>query len=168
MSEINDSTTEIELMKKLNIDSWRNLSKDKVLEFASALPDLDKEVALQVVGQFPNLKELVNGALQQVENQAKEAHRFNWRSQKKAHEGYADYRRVLDRELDRDDQSPEARLHILELFKKVVDDEAAKDSENKKFLAFLATTGSAAIVVAIGLASAALGGSSNLRDHNQN
>ena len=39
--------------RALKIDSFRNLSKDKVMQFASMIPYMDKEVAIAIINQFP-------------------------------------------------------------------------------------------------------------------
>ena len=39
--------------KALKIDSFRNLTKDKVMEFTSMIPYMEKEVALEIIKQFP-------------------------------------------------------------------------------------------------------------------
>ena len=43
--------------KALKIDSFRNLSKDKIMQFASMIPYMDKEVAIAVINQFPKFVE---------------------------------------------------------------------------------------------------------------
>ena len=39
--------------RALNIDSFRNLSKDKIMQFASMIPYMDKDVAIAIITQFP-------------------------------------------------------------------------------------------------------------------
>ena len=39
--------------KALKIESFRNLTKDKVMEFTSMIPYMEKEVAMEVIKQFP-------------------------------------------------------------------------------------------------------------------
>ncbi len=39
--------------RALKIDSFRNLSKDKIMQFASMIPYMDKEVAIAIINQFP-------------------------------------------------------------------------------------------------------------------
>jgi hypothetical protein len=34
---------EDELKKALEIDTWKNLSRDKMIKFAATMPDMDKE-----------------------------------------------------------------------------------------------------------------------------
>ena len=37
----------------LGIDSFGNVSKDKIMEFASMIPYMDKDVAISIINQFP-------------------------------------------------------------------------------------------------------------------
>ncbi|MBD8534421.1 hypothetical protein [Plantibacter sp. CFBP 13570] len=122
------------LKKKMGIDSWRNLSKDKFMMFVSELPNMSKEVALKVVEQFPDFKSLVMESLTEVQSQATSGLKANWKSQKKVHKAFADYRKTLNRELDREGLTSDDRLAILALLTEAIDREAAKDSEHKMFV----------------------------------
>lgn len=139
---------EDELKQKIGIESWRNLSKEKFLTFVSELPNMSQEVAIKVVEQFPDFKSLVLGSFDQVQQQATNVVGVNWKSQKKVHKAFAEYREILSSELDRDNLTSEDRFRILELLKKALDDEALKDSEHKAFaLKALGVVASAAVVV---------------------
>lgn len=48
--------SEIDVKKALGIDSFRNLSRENVMRFAALMPDMDKEIALKIVEQFPEFK----------------------------------------------------------------------------------------------------------------
>jgi hypothetical protein len=41
--------TEAEVKKALAIDSFRNMTKDKIMEFVSAIPNMDKDVAIKII-----------------------------------------------------------------------------------------------------------------------
>ena len=43
--------------RALKIDSFRSLSKDKIIEFASMIPYMDREVATAIINQFPKFAE---------------------------------------------------------------------------------------------------------------
>ena len=75
---------EEELKRKMGIESWRNLSKDKFLTFVSDLPNMSNEVAIKVIEQFPDFKSLVLDSLNQIQEQAEKAVGANWKSQKKS------------------------------------------------------------------------------------
>lgn len=49
----------------LKIDSFRNLSKDKVMQFASMIPYMDKEVAIAIINQFPVYADFGKAAIEQ-------------------------------------------------------------------------------------------------------
>ncbi len=45
---------EKEVKEILKIDDFRKMSKNKIVEFVSMLPKMDKEVALASINKFPN------------------------------------------------------------------------------------------------------------------
>lgn len=45
--------TEDSVKKILKIDSFRNMSKDKIMQFVSMIPYMDKDVAIAIINQFP-------------------------------------------------------------------------------------------------------------------
>ncbi|MEU8509564.1 hypothetical protein AB0C40_33740 [Streptomyces brevispora] len=47
-----------DMARKLGISHWRNLSKDKVLKFAAAMPEMATEARLELIEQFPAFKDL--------------------------------------------------------------------------------------------------------------
>lgn len=47
--------TEGEIKKKLKINDWRNLSKEKVMQLIQISPNIDKEVFLKILDQVPHL-----------------------------------------------------------------------------------------------------------------
>lgn len=52
--------TELEVKNKLGIDDFRSIKKDKLIEFVSNIPNMEKEVAIKCIEQFPNFKEYAN------------------------------------------------------------------------------------------------------------
>jgi hypothetical protein len=154
---------EEQVKKALKIDSWRNLSKDKLLDFVAEMPKLDKDVAMRIIAQFPEFKSLVSDGFSQLEKQVKTAHRFNWKSQKRVHEAFKEYRALLNRELDRENLTPEDRWRILDLFNEAVKAEAEKDSENKALIVKILVGAVTVIVALVGLAITFVGGKIGIR-----
>lgn len=153
---------ENQLKQKLGIDSWRNLSRDKFLEFASDLPNMSKDVALKVVGQFPDFRSLVLDSLTEVQEQATNAIEVNWKSQKKVHKAFSEYRKMLSRELDREEVTAEHRLTILRMLQEAIDKESAKDSEHKVFVFKVVSTVGTIAVLGLASALALLGVKTNI------
>ena len=73
--------SEGDLKRALQIDSWRNLSKDKMVQFTSMLPDMDKELAFKVVEQFPEFKKFALDAVDGIEKSFESALNHNKQSQ---------------------------------------------------------------------------------------
>ena len=153
---------EEELKRKMGIESWRNLSKDKFLTFVSDLPNMSNEVAIKVIEQFPDFKSLVLDSLNQVQEQAEKAVGANWKSQKKVHKAFAEYRAILSRELDREGLTSEDRFKILEKLGNAIDKESAKDSEHKAFAYKMFTTVASVVVLGVGAGAAILGGKAKI------
>lgn len=141
--------SEDEIKKALQIDSWRNLSKDKVMKFAAMMPDMDKDVALSVVAQFPAFTRFALGALNFLEKASESTQAANKSSQERVHDAYREARAVLKGELDQENLSPEDRRFILESILNTADKESGKDTENKRFLEDLFSKGAIAAGAAV-------------------
>ena len=55
--------SEKDVLKQLDIPDFRHLSKDKVMQFASMLDNMDPEVAKAAIKQFPDFANLTLEAL---------------------------------------------------------------------------------------------------------
>ena len=126
--------SEVEVMKQLDIESWKNLSKDKMLRFAAIMPDMDTEVALKIIEQFPAFKEFALDTVKEIEKAHKSTLKSNDKSQKQAYKAFQDIREILKGELDKDNLTWDQRKFILELIQENGKLVFQKDSENKQFL----------------------------------
>jgi hypothetical protein len=126
---------EIEARDALGLPNWRHLRKEHVLRLLSMMPDMDTEVALRIVEQLPELGVLA----QELLNDAASAHEATLRSNEQSmgmvYAVAMERLVLLRRELGRDDLSPEIRLQLLSEVRQVHDAAAAKDTENKQFIA---------------------------------
>lgn len=104
-----------------------------MLDLASMMPDMDKEVALKVIEQFPEFRTLAVNMLDVMEQRHESSLRHNKASQDKVHEAYRSVRAILEGELDRD-LDWDQRKFILEKLMETADREFEKDSENKNFI----------------------------------
>jgi len=84
--------------------------------------------------------------------------RSNWKSQKKVHRAFSEYRAALNRELEREALTPEERFRILEMIREAVDTESEKDSEHKAFVMKALGIVATAAVVVVGAGIAFVGG----------
>ena len=64
--------SETAVKKALRIDSFRNLSKEKVMEFASMIPYMEKEFAMEMIKQFPVYAEFAKAFINNYTDVCKE------------------------------------------------------------------------------------------------
>ena len=129
--------SESQVKDALNIDSFRNLSKDKIMEFVSLIPSMDKDVALAIINQFPAYSEMARCMVEQLGATCDTVIAENTSSQNTV---YAAYRKILDdlgEVLKREDITAEERDSISTKMIEIADKMAAKDSEGKNFLAWI-------------------------------
>lgn len=129
--------SEQQIKEALNIDTFRNLSKDKIKEFVSLIPNMDNDVALSIINQFPSYSEMAQCMVHELSNTCDTALSKNAESQNAV---LAAYRKVLDdfgEVFKRNNISPEEResisLKMIDIANKI----AAKDTENKGFLSWI-------------------------------
>ena len=149
---------EHEIMKALEIESWRNLSKDHMIRFAAMMPDMDTEVALKIIEQFPEFKGFALEALDVMEKRHESTLSHNKQSQDNVHRAFQEIREILKGELSKEDLTPEERKHILELIVETGNREFEKDTENKQFLEGMFKKAAMTVVGAIALGVVFVGG----------
>ena len=149
--------TECEVKKSLAINSFRNMSKDKIMEFVSAIPNMDKDVAIKIIDQFPAYADSANNMLAQLNTLCNNAMKQNGESQKEAIEAYKKILDDLGELLKKDMITAEERMQITEQMITVADRISAKDTENKSFLNGIIKYGVPIIGGALVLGAAILG-----------
>lgn len=120
--------SESDVKNALNIDSFRNLSKDKIMEFVSLIPNMDKDLAMAIINQFPAYSEMAKCVVEQLTITCDSAIAENTSSQNAV---YSAYRKILDDLgdiLKREDITAEERDSISSKMIEVADKMAAKDT----------------------------------------
>ncbi len=149
--------TEDEVKKALAIDNFRNMSKDKIMEFVSAIPNMDKDVAIKIIEQFPAYTESANNMIAQLNTMCNNVIKANGESQKEAIEAYKKILDNLGELLKKDTITAEERAQITEQMITVADRISAKDTEGKNFLNGIIKYGVPIIGGALILGAAILG-----------
>lgn len=125
--------------RALKIDSFRNLSKDKIMQFASIIPYMDKEIAIAIINQFPEFadfgKTVISNYIQMCNNILEKA----TESQAQVIHGYQTILDALARRMDVESITEEERKSITEDMILVADRIAQADLQYKKFLDRLGT-----------------------------
>ncbi|MEU2490016.1 hypothetical protein [Streptomyces sp. NPDC007883] len=143
---------EDEIKRALGIDSWRNLSKDKMIRFVAMMPDMGTEVALKIVEQFPAFKDFALNVVDAMKKSHESTLSANKQSQEHVHQAFEDLRETIKNELDKGDLTWEQKRELIEKMQEAVREESQKDSENKRFL-----DGALKKVLVLGSAAVALG-----------
>ena len=159
------SLTEKKVLKKLGITDFRHITKDKVIEIATMLPQMDPEVAKKVLEQLPdyanNIKDIVTIFKDEIGN-------ILASNDKSAENVYAAYMLILEKlseELKQPELSFDEKDRINERLIQVSDKMREFDHDNKQFLLDMAGK------IALGLATACVflyGIFGNIQVNNQN
>lgn len=153
---------EQKVLDKLGIEDFRHLSKDKVVEFISLIPEMDPEVAKAAIDQFPEFTKTVKSIMIDYKEEIEVALKSNDDSTKACHDAATSILKSLDKMLE-GDITHEEKMEIIDKMieiQKMLND---KDSENKKFLRDIVTIAGVVVVAVTGIASALLGGETNLK-----
>lgn len=140
-------TSEIELKRALGIESFRNLSKDTLLRFLEQLPEVDPELAIELIKQVPEIRVLATSVLDDAARAHEAALGSNSSSQEMVHEIHLKTLEILEAELKKD-LSPEDWQRVLEEIRIVASNAMLRDTENKRYLAELLDMRLTAAVVA--------------------
>ena len=120
--------------KALAINSFREVSKEKIVDFISMIPNMDKDVAISIINQFPVYTNFANNVIATLKDMCDGIIASGDVSQK---EIMAMYRRVLDafeNNLKNDNCTPEERQEIRQVMILIIEQASKKDSEHKKWL----------------------------------
>ncbi|MFF7554241.1 hypothetical protein ACFZA9_15300 [Streptomyces olivaceus] len=149
MGDVNESAVK----RKLGIPNWRNLSKDKVLKFAAAMPEMATEARLKLIEQFPAFKDLGKANIDAVAEAHRSTLAANENSQNHFYKAAQDQRDALQADLARDDLSEAQRESFHDRLERNVGRVFEKDSESKQFqgagMKLVAATGVAALALSV-------------------
>ena len=120
--------------RALKIDSFRNLSTDKVMQFASMIPYMDKDVAIAIIGQFPRFAEFGQAIVSSYMQTCDTILLSNKESQSAVIQGYQTILNALSKRLEAENIDPAECKSITEDMIVVADKIALADIQNKKFL----------------------------------
>lgn len=151
--------TEQKVLKKLNIEDFRHLTKDKVITMASMLDKMDPEVAKKALEQFPQFSNVAKEMLLGYKDTLDKGLESNSESVQAYYDSCKTTIKALEKELDRENISFEERKYIIEEMVKISDKMGEKDSQNKKFIATLSVVG---VSVVTAVLASALGGNTKI------
>lgn len=146
-----------EVKNALKIDSFRNLSKDKIMEFVSLIPNMDKEVAIKIIEQYPAFAKLSESIVAQLNKMCDTALEKNEESQRLTIQAYKQILDELSNQLHMEDISKEEREKITKQMIEIADKISVKDTENKAFIDKMVKYSTGFAIGALVLGAAILG-----------
>lgn len=129
--------TENQVKEALQINSFREISRAKVMEFVSLIPSIDKDLAMSIIGQFPTYSDCAKVMVAELKSMCSNVIADNTDSRVSYVAAYNGILDTLQMELCREDLAPQDRVYITEKMIFVADKLATKDTENKQFLSAL-------------------------------
>lgn len=149
--------SEDQVKKALQIDSFRNLSKDKIMEFASLIPHMDKDVAIAIINQFPACAESSRNMIEQYNVMCDKVLQSNDDSRKDAVMAYKTILDDLSILLKQDGITPEQQEKITDKMILVADKISDLHEDNRAFLEGIIKYGTPLISGALLLGAVILG-----------
>lgn len=159
---MNRSLTEQKVLKKLGIEDFRHLTKDKVIVMASMLDRMEPEVAKKAIEQFPQFSETMKELLLDYKQLLDKALEENSESVKSFYASCDATISSLQKLLEKDDLNFEEKKYIIDKMVEINKMKGAKDTENKKFLTSMALIGAVTIGAIAGILSSTLGGNTKI------
>lgn len=154
---------EQKVLDKLGIEDFRHLTKDKVVEFISLIPEMDPEVAKAAIVQFPEFAGTMKSIMIDYKQEIETAIKSNDNSMKACQDAAKSLMASLDRMLQENELSYEEKIQIIDKMTEIQKMLFGKDTENKKFIRDIVAVAGFVVVAVAGVTSSLLGGNSNFK-----
>lgn len=152
------SLTETQVLKMLDIEDFRHLTKDKVISMATMLDEMDPKIAKKVLEQFPEFAKTMNQILADFKKSLDERMRQNAEEVKTYYDSCDVIITSCQKYLEKENLSFEERRFVLEQMILVTKMKGEKNTEDKKFIVIMSVIGLSAIGLTAGALITALGG----------
>lgn len=157
--------SEEKVLKKLDIVDFRHLTKDKVIKMASMLDKMDPEVAKKALEQFPEFANTTKEMLKEYKESLDKGLESNNESVAKVYESYNAIIAALQKELENEELTFDQKKYIIEQMKDVAEKVDKKDTENKKFIAGMATLATIVVGGTVAVLASVLGGNTQIESN---
>ncbi|WP_394526884.1 hypothetical protein [Lacrimispora sp. JR3] len=154
--------TEQKVLRKLDIEDFRHLTKDKVITMASMLDKMDPEVAKKALEQFPEFSNTAKEMLVGYKDTLDKGLESNTESVQSYYDSCKSIIEVLQKQLEDENLLFEERKYIIDKMFEISKMMDEKDSENKKFIATMVVVGATAVGIITAVLASALGGNTKI------
>lgn len=153
--------TEEEVKKELGILDFRSITKDKIMQFVSLMPKLDKELAVKIIEQFPSYATMATSMVTNLIDMCNNALENSKVTEKEAIEAYKYVLETIRMELEDGEATPEEKEKYNQQMIEVADKISEIDVRNKKWLEGIIKYGSSVLGITLVVGAAILGVNSN-------
>lgn len=140
---------ELEVLNKLGIESFREVTKDSIVQFASMIPNMDKEVAVKAIEQIPNITTSIVGAVTDYKDVAVNVLDLNDRASQRAYDEISKLIDIIEYTMARDDITSEERYACLNCLSDLSEKISELDSANKDMQQKIIKSAETIVTVAI-------------------
>lgn len=155
--------TEKKVLKKLGIDNFRQMTKEKVILMATMLDKMDPEVAKKALDQFPEFSKVSKDMLKEYKETLDKGLETNRESVQSFYEACNTNIIALQKMLEDETLSFEQKKYIIDKLLEISKMMGEKDTENKKFIATMAAAGAAAVGITVMALASVLGGNTKIQ-----
>ncbi|MFV0520609.1 MAG: hypothetical protein ACK5LY_10110 [Lachnospirales bacterium] len=159
--------SEEKVLKKLGITDFRGITKDKVIKLTSMLDKMDPEIAKKALEQFPEFSNTSKELLANYKETLDKSLETNSQSVQSYYTSCNEVIGILKNELENENLTFDERKYILDKLFEISKMLGEKDSENKKFLAYVTTIGAFATTGVVALLASTLGGNSQIESNDK-
>lgn len=146
--------TDEQIKQMLDIKDFRSISADKIRDFFSLIPNMEKEVAIKCIEQFPNFTEYAGEIVSHFYTLCDRAISSD------AESSIAAYKKILDNlgvMLDYDTLNEEDRHYIIEKMVEIGDRIAGEEDKKRSFKEVVLNNAGKVALAAMVVASSMLG-----------
>lgn len=154
---------EQKVLNKLGIEDFRHLSKEKVVEFISMIPNMEPEVAKAAIAQFPEFTSTIKSIMIDYKQTIETAFKNNDDSMKACQDAAKSILKSLNKILDDDNLTHEEKMQIIEKMQEVQKMLNDKDSENKKLIRDIVSIAGVVVISVVGVTATMIGGNGKLK-----
>ena len=151
--------SEAKVLKKLDIADFRQLT---IVKMASMLDKMDPEVAKKALEQFPEFANTTKEMLSEYKESLDKGLESNNESVKAVYDTYNAIIASLQKELENENLTFEQKKYIIEQMKDVAEKVDKKDTENKRFIAGMATLATIVVGGTVAVLASVLGGNTQI------
>lgn len=160
---MSNQLTEQQVLNQLNIPSFRHITKDKVMTFASMLQNMEPEVAKKALEQFPEFAKMTLEVMREYKVVFDKALEDNAASVKQCYDIYSVVLETLKNCVEKEDLPFDEKKYYLEKMMEITKMAESKDMDNKKFNWKIVSAGAVAVIAVVGIGASILGGNTNIK-----